>query len=112
MIREADLIETAGSLLATEGSAKSARTKLSPNELAAQWGVARKTILALIRSRQLPAIDISPGEPGRGPGRRTFLIDVGDIAIFEERRTIQPPERKTQRRRKKKSEADGITKFF
>ena len=60
MIREADLTETAGSLATTNRSAKSARTKLSPDELAAQWGVARKTILGLIRSRQLPAIDISP----------------------------------------------------
>jgi transposase len=105
MIREANPTETAAT--------KNGRTKLSPKELAAQWGVSRKTILRLIRTGELPAIDASPN-PGKG-GRTCLLIDLADIAIFEERRAVRPPAPRAPRapqRRTKKTKDDGITKFF
>jgi hypothetical protein len=100
MIREAKPTETA--------AMKNGRTKLSPKELAAQWGTTTKTILALIHSGALGAIDISVKSTPR------FLIDLADIAIFEERRTVQPPEERprTRRRRSKKRDDDGTVKYF
>ena len=88
------------------GRAKSARTKLSPVELAAQWGKKPSSIIALIRQGELRAIDVSVSR-----GKPRFLIDLADIAIFEERRTVQPPERRTARRRRPKTEAEG-PKYF
>jgi hypothetical protein len=88
------------------GRAKNARTKLTPGELAAQWGKKPSTILALIKTGELRAIDVSVDR-----GRRTFLIDLADIAIFEERRTVQPPTPPGRRRRRLKREPEGATFF-
>jgi len=92
-----------------------AKEKFTPPELAAKWGIDAQKVLAWIRSGELRAIDAST-TPG---GRRRFLIDVADIASFEERRTVQPPptpaERRRQRRYKRaatEAATDGITKFF
>jgi hypothetical protein len=87
------------------GRARNARTKLSPVELAAQWGKKPSSIIALIRTGELRAIDVSVSR-----GRPRFLIDLADIAIFEERRTVRRPER-TPRRRRSRAEPEGI-KFF
>ena len=86
--------------------AKHARTKLSPKELATQWGKKPSSIIALIRTGELRAIDVSVSR-----GRPRFLIDLADIAIFEERRTIQPPIPRTRRRRRSSMEPEGVKIF-
>jgi hypothetical protein len=90
------------------------RTKLSPKELVARWGVSLNHVTHLIKSGELRAIDVAVSR-----GRPRYLIDLADIALFEERRAVQPPptpaERRRQRRYKRaetKTETDGITKFF
>jgi transposase len=90
------------------------RTKLSPKELAARWGVSLYHVIRLIKSGELRAIDIAATR-----GRPRYLIDVADIATFEERRAIQPPPTPTERRRQRREKraatraaTDGITKFF
>ncbi len=87
------------------GRVKGLRTKLSPGELAAQWGKKASSIIALIRMGELRAIDVSVRR-----GRPRFLIDLADIACFEERRAVKLPER-IQRRRRSKGELDGV-KYF
>ncbi len=71
------------------------RTKLTPPELAALWGVAPEKIVAFIKSGELRAIDAST----RRGGRPRYLIDVRDVAAFEERRATQPAPRPRRRRR-------------
>ncbi len=89
---------------------KTMQTKLSPIDLAALWGVTADNIRALIRSGQLPAIDVSVDR-----GKPRFLIDVADIALFEQRRAVQPPEAPTERRRqrrKQRAAGKGDIKYF
>jgi hypothetical protein len=80
------------------------RTKFSPVELAAQWGKAPSTIIALIRQGQLRAIDVAISR-----GKPRFLIDLADILAFEARREVQPPIRRQRCRRKRTEE--GIQYF-
>jgi len=87
-------------------SAKTARRKLSPTELAAQWGKDPESIIALIRLGELRAIDVAVSR-----GRPRFLIDLADVAIFEERRTVQPSTPRPRYRRRSKTEPDGA-KYF
>jgi hypothetical protein len=63
------------------------RTKISPPELAARWGLDSHKILSWIRSGELKAIDVST----RQGGRPRFLIDERDIEAFELRRTVGDP---------------------
>lgn len=70
------------------------RTKFTPPELAAMWGKKPETIITLIRSGALRAIDAAL--PGKRP---RYLIDVADIAAFEARRAVVPPPKVVRRKR-------------
>jgi len=59
------------------------RTKLTPNDIAKAWGVARETVVSWIRSGELAAINVAA--PGRQP---RFRIDVEDLRTFELRRRV------------------------
>jgi hypothetical protein len=78
-----------------------ARTKYTPPELAALWGVAPEKIIAFITSGELRAIDAST----RRGGRPRYLIDVKDVADFERRRSVQVPARPARRRRQSPEES-------
>jgi hypothetical protein len=80
------------------------RRKLTPPELAKQWGIDPAKILAWIRAGELRAID---GATQRG-GRPRFLIDEADIAAFEAARAVQPPVARVRRRRGKSQ----VIEFF
>jgi hypothetical protein len=71
------------------------RTKLTPPELAAQWGIDPAKILTWIRSGELRAIDAST----RRGGKPRFLIDLADVAAFEAARAVGPAP-KVQRRKR------------
>jgi hypothetical protein len=71
------------------------RTKFTPPELAAMWGKKPETIIALIRSGDLRAIDAAL--PGK---RHRYLIDAADIAAFEARRAVVPPPKVVRRKRR------------
>jgi hypothetical protein len=80
------------------------RTKITPPELAARWGIDAHKILSWVRSGELRAIDVST----RRGGKPRYLIDQADIAVFEQRRTVQPPAPIPRRRRK----ASNIVEYF
>lgn len=80
------------------------RTKLTPPELARRWGKKPSTIVALIRTGQLRAIDVAV----RRGGRPRFLIDEADIALFEQSREVGGP--KVSRIRRGKDPA--VIEFF
>ena len=72
----------------------SKRTKLTPPQLAAQWGIDVAKILTWIRSGELRAINVATDRNGRA----RYAIDVADIAIFEASRAVQPPAPRIRRR--------------
>jgi hypothetical protein len=76
------------------------RRKISPPELARQWGVDPHKVLFWIRSGELRAIDVST----RRGGRPRFLIDLADIELFEQGRLVAPPARISRKRRMPKTE--------
>ena len=63
--------------------AATTRTKVTPPQLAAEWGIDPAKVLRWIRAGELRAIDVSTV---RG-GRPRFLIDRADIAAFEAARS-------------------------
>ena len=81
------------------------RTKMTPPELARQWGVGSDKILNFIKSGELRAIDAS----SRRGGRPRYLIDVSDVAKFEAAREVCPTTSRPSRRRKPTS---GVVEFF
>jgi transposase len=70
------------------------RRKYSPNEIAAMWGVATRTVIQWIQNGDLRAID---GSVRRG-GRPRYLIAEDDLLDFEQARRIGPPAPKLARR--------------
>jgi len=80
------------------------RSKLSPPELAAQWGVDTHKVLAWIRSGELRAVNLA----ARIGGRPRYKIDLADVAVFEARRAAGPQPKAARRRR----QPEGITQYF
>jgi len=76
------------------------RTKIRPPALAKMWGVGVDKILGFIRRGELRAIDVSEN---RGTGRPRFLIDLADIAAFEQSRAVVPPAPRATRRRRRRN---------
>jgi hypothetical protein len=83
-----------------------ARTKTSPPELAARWGIDPAKVLTWIRNGELRAIDAAT-RPG---GRPRYLIDEADITVFEARRAVGGLVPKMPRRRTEKNM--DIIEFF
>lgn len=81
------------------------RNKLTPPEVARQWGVSIDKVLTWIRSGELRALNLAT----RLTGRPRYRIDVNDLRDFEQRRAVIPPSPPERRRRK--STADVI-EFF
>jgi hypothetical protein len=84
---------------------KPERKKLTPPELAAQWGLSADKIIEWIRRGELRAINVAT-RAGRRP---RFLIDLIDIAEFEARRQFVPSAPAPRRKRRT---TDGIVEFF
>ena len=82
-----------------------ARTKYTPPEVAAAWGVSPEKILTLIRSGELPAINSAV----RLGGRPRFLIDHADIVLFERRRAVVPQAKPAKRPR---ADTGKVIQFF
>ena len=75
--------------------APSHKTKLSPPQLAAQWGIDVAKVLTWIKAGELRAINAATTRTGRP----RYLIDQADIATFEAGRAVQPPAPRIRRRR-------------
>lgn len=69
------------------------RTKITPPQLAAKWGVATEKIVFFIRTGELRAIDASM----RQGERPRYLIDLADVEAFEKRREVAAPKKYTRR---------------
>ena len=81
------------------------KTKFSPPEIAADYGISPEKVISWIRSGELRAIDAST----RRGGRPRYLIDIEDLKAFEARRASTPPPKSRQRR---KRQSDGIISFY
>ena len=79
------------------------KQKLTPPEIARRWGVSPEKIIGFIRSGELRAIN---GATNCG-GRPRYLVDVTDLALFEQRRSVTP----MPKMRKRRAPA-GVIQFF
>ena len=84
--------------------ATSRKTKLTPPELARQWGIDVAKVLKWIKSGELRAVNLATTRTGRP----RYAIDQADMAIFEAARTVQPPAPRVRRRRRD----PAIIEFF
>ena len=79
------------------------RQKLTPPEIAKRWGVSPEQIIRFIRSGELRAINVATNPAGRP----RFLIDIRDLQVFEQRRSVSP----TSKVRRSRSQP-GIIHYF
>src|SRR5436190_16632268 len=82
------------------------RQKLKPPQLCRLWGVDVETVLALIKSGQLKAINGALNPNGLRP---RYLIDKRDIEAFEQARAVSGPAPQSPRRRRS---APGAKQYF
>ena len=71
------------------------RTKFTPPQLAAQWGIDVQKVLHWIKAGELRAVNLAT----RRDGRPRYAISPADIALFEAARVVQPPAPRIRRRR-------------
>ncbi len=71
------------------------RRKVSPPQLAKEWGVATNKVLGLIKSGELRAINLASTKEKRP----RYAIDRTDVEAFEQSRLVHP-ESKSVRRQK------------
>lgn len=81
------------------------RRKITPPQLAAQWGITPEKVLKWIVSGELRAINAAT----RTGMRPRWLIDMDDIADFERRRAAVPPPKPSPRRR---TSSAFVRKFY
>jgi hypothetical protein len=79
------------------------KRKLTPPEVAALWGVTPDKIVGFIRSGELKAINGAAAGRYRRP---RYLIDVEDLANFEQRREVQPAPKQPPRRPRRERSGD------
>jgi hypothetical protein len=80
-------------------------SKLTPPELAAEYGIEPAKVLAWIKSGELRAVNIAT----KPTGRPRYRIDRADVLVFEQRRVAGPPAAKSGRRRR---QDPGVIEFF
>src|SRR5438067_13182400 len=83
------------------------RTKLTPGQLARQWGISVEKVLRWVKSGELRAVNAA----SRPSGRPRFLIDLADVAVFEARRAVasSPDANPVKRRR---TQNGDVIEFF
>jgi Helix-turn-helix domain len=74
------------------------RTKLTPPQLAAEWGIEPEKIIGWIRAGELRAVNVASRADGK---RARWLIDRDDIAAFEAARSSKPAPRPDPVRRQR-----------
>jgi hypothetical protein len=81
------------------------KRKLTPPELARLWGISPDKIAAWIRSGELRAINAARDRRNRP----RYLIDLADVAAFEQTRTVIP---KVPAPRRRPARPTDIHEFF
>jgi excisionase family DNA binding protein len=82
------------------------RRRLTPPELARQLGVSADKILGWIRDGSLRAVNVATTTSGRP----RWVIDLADLAAFEETRVSRAQTPKISKRRAKAPA--GVIRFF
>ena len=77
--------------------ASNARSKITPPELAREWGIDVAKVLTWIRRGELRAINAATDRNGRP----RYLIDRADLALFEAARSAGPQPKISRVRRRK-----------
>ncbi len=72
------------------------KTKLTPPEVAKQWGVSPEKVIGWIRAGELRAFNAAT----RHGGRPRYLIDTADLLAFEQISGTQPTPQTPRRRRR------------
>ena len=70
------------------------RQTYSLAEVAERWGCSHSSVLALVYSGDLSAIDISTNPAGRS----RYIVPADALHEFEQRRTVAPPSAPPKRR--------------
>ncbi len=73
--------------------------RLSPRQVAANYGVAHDKVLRWIKAGELKAIDVST----KVGGRPQFKIAPSDLKAFEQARAVVPPAKPTRQRKRNPS---------
>ena len=81
------------------------RTKFSPPEVARMWGISADKVLAWINAGELRAINVAMNPKGRP----RYRIDIKDLEVFENRRSVIITEVSTNRKQRKQN---GVINFF
>lgn len=81
------------------------RRKLTPPQLARQYGVSTDKVLGWIRSGELRAVNVAT----RPDGRPRWVIDAADLLAFERQRQARPRSPAAPRRRPKSA---GVIEYF
>jgi excisionase family DNA binding protein len=84
--------------------ARQKRTKITPTEVARRWGISRDKVLCWIRSGELRAMNAAT----RPRCRPRWLIDLADLAAFEQARAARPAPASPRRCRK----TPGVIEYF
>ena len=82
----------------------SARTMLSPNQIAALGGFARESVVNWIKSGELVGYNFAA--PGKQP---RYLVDVADWEAFKLRRRVVAPPKRTRRAARRDP---GVIEFY
>ena len=80
------------------------RTKLTPPQIAARYGVGTDKVLGWIRSGEMRGVNIA----AKANGRPRYVVDEADLAVFEARRAARPLSAAPRRRKK----SEGVIPFF
>lgn len=83
------------------------KTKLTPREIAQQWGIAPEKVIGWIRAGELRAINAAT----RMGGQPRYLVDVADLADFELGRQAGP-DRPKKAPRRRRAEPGLVFRFF
>jgi len=81
------------------------RRKLTPPQIAAQYGINADKVIRWIATGELRAINVAT----LPDGRPRWMVDVDDLAAFEQRRSAVPQAPKPTRR---KRQAVGAIEFY
>jgi hypothetical protein len=81
------------------------RTKLTPREVGARYGISTGKVLGWIKNNELRAVNIA----ARRGGRPRWVIDEADLLMFEASRASDGPAPARPRRRQRAGE---VLEFF
>jgi hypothetical protein len=81
----------------------SVKPSYTPADLCDRWRCSHSHVLNLIRAGELVAINIGTG------GRSRYVVSAESLDDFESGRTVRPPAKQSQRRRKKRAD---VIEFF